>query len=444
MRSPIRNTATAIPSSGSSDISGSMASLRYGSRDSSLNFMEPRQDQVLSDGIFNSALSPPNLPRSTRSALVDTGTSIQIKELLDVIREAVGRSGNIKREIKLDISRSVDKIGKLLDELPGKASLPPPTPSIRPEEIKSTIQECIRTELRLLKPTLTAPSGTPQPAPATQTTYASVAARPAPPKAPPPSRHAIIVEKKGRPAQSATEVSEAWRKGISFKTATYAPARVQPISNNRLRIEFETEKQRDETVCRLKDSDLLSATTINKLKPMFILKGVSRDTSKEEIPDILAAQNPTIKEAVGESNIEIKLRFVRNNKNDKLYNAILITTPAVWKAAIRLERVNVDHQRVTIENFCPLLQCFKCLQYGHLKNNCTSSTSACSHCASTNHIFADCPHRSDPETVTCFNCKQNNQRNNKQHPTNHSATSNICTLKSVMYERVRSMTDYGN
>ena len=77
----------------------------------------------------------------------------------------------------------------------------------------------------------------------TPMTYASATATE--PKLPavktPISRPAIIVESGVPEIKSAKEVTEAWRKGVSFRDACFAPAKVQRVSNNKIRVELDSD-----------------------------------------------------------------------------------------------------------------------------------------------------------------------------------------------------------
>lgn len=122
---------------------------------------------------------------------------------------------------------------------------------------------------------------------------------------------------------------------------------------------------------------------------MVILKGIHKDVSHDELADIIHYQNELVRSAG--SREELKFKFKKPNRNGNLYNAVFITTPSIFKAMIHSEKINIDHQRIHLEEFSPLLQCFKCLQFRHTRARCSSSDVICTHCASTEHTFKDCP-----------------------------------------------------
>ena len=59
--------------------------------------------------------------------------------------------------------------------------------------------------------------------------------------------------------KSAKEVTDAWRKGVSFRDACFAPAKVQRVSNNKIRVEFDTDSQRQQALKKLESVTELRA-----------------------------------------------------------------------------------------------------------------------------------------------------------------------------------------
>ena len=198
--------------------------------------------------------------------------------------------------------------------------------------------------------------------PTDQRSYASIAAKPKRPKQTPPSKPAIIIASDNANAKH-DDVLKSFRKGVSFKDSNYAPAKITPVSNNKVRVEFDNAEQRDATLKKLETVSQLKAENAKTRRPMIILKGISKDVNKDELASIIRQQNTLVNECAIESE-DIKLRFERrnNNKNGNLYNAVFEVTPSVRNAMLTLGRINIDHQRVNASDFSAFLQCYKCLQ----------------------------------------------------------------------------------
>lgn len=303
-------------------------------------------------------------------------------------------------------------------------------------EVKASIESTIKTEMSKLS--ITAPSEVAPP------TYAQIASSKvtSPPKDTKPKTKPSIIVFPSSDDKSRKQVSEQWRNSINFKTVSYAPAGIQPVGKNRLRVEFDTVDQRDETLKRLESSTEIRAEPSRKLKPMIILKGVTKQTPTDELTKLIIQQNPEIG-LMRPSTEDLQYRFERRNKNDKLYNAVILTSPPIWRKIIELGRLNVDHQKVHAEEFVPLLQCYKCSQFGHLKKHCTREETLCTHCGIESHTFETCPSKNNKEDASCGNCSNRDKRLNTTSNTKHSATSNKCPVKEAMRNRVMGRIDYG-
>ena len=254
---------------------------------------------------------------------------------------------------------------------------------------------------------------------------------------------AIVVTSKDN-VESKAETINKFKKSISFRNKNYAPVRVQPIAKNKLRVEFQNEIQCEETLVNLKNSTVITAEPAKKLSPMLILKGVSNDIPVEELSEIIKQQNNTIGEII-KSEEDLKLRFKRNNnKNTYLYNAVFIVSPTVWHEATRLGRLNVDHQKVFVGDFSPFIQCYRCLQFGHISKNCASDCRPCAYCADTTHQLASCPHATcKVKKPNCYNCIRYNNKTNNNIATDHIATSTNCPTVKYMSNQIKNKIDYG-
>lgn len=313
-------------------------------------------------------------------------------------------------------------------------------------DIRSTIKECIKQEIAAIREEIIKNPVSSVPAVPTLTpnsvTYAKVAATPNKALNRKAAKPAIIVTKKGTPAKNAHEMNEAFHKAISFKTVRYAPVKIQPVAANKLRIEFDSDDQCAETLQRLQTNDNLMGEPVKKLRPMVVLKGISKITQKEELVPLIIQQNPTIQaKIINESDIQLK--FTKANKNNKLYNAVLLVTPRIWREMTNLERISVNYQKVSVADHCPLLQCFSCLRFGHVRSRCTANEKLCSHCSGSGHTYTDCPHQKNNNVVNCYNCCEFNHQQKTTSDTKHSATSFYCPQVQKMMERTSSRVDYG-
>lgn len=279
---------------------------------------------------------------------------------------------------------------------------------------------------------------TPGPAPKTTPAAKKPAAA-----TPPTTKPAIVVVSK-TPGASREETLKNCKATISFKDTNYAPARVVPVSNNKLRFEFDSERDRDDALQRIRNAKepKVSAEVANRLKPMAILKGISSDVAVEELTDVILTQNPELSDF---DSTQLKFKFKRDNRNPSLYNAVFVTHPSAFRVLLSLERVRVDYQRVHVEEFSPFLQCHACLQFGHTSTHCKAACKRCAHCAEPGHSHKEC---TITESFKCFNCIAHNIKFSAKSPdqwsVNHKATSDSCFIVRSMRNKTRSNIDYGS
>lgn len=268
--------------------------------------------------------------------------------------------------------------------------------------------------------------------------------QPPPPRTTPPvSKPALIIASKKEGSSSADTLS-SWRSSVTFKDTNFTPAGVQFVSNNKLRVEFDSEAHLQATLEKIDESNpYISVEVSKKLKPMFIVKGVNSDISTDELKSVIINQNDSIQNSIKDPN-DLIFKFKRPNKNEKLYNAVFMTAPYLWRTILKSQKLNVDHQRVYFEEFTPLLQCYKCLSYGHTRKLCKNNDTYCSHCSKSGHEFKDCPVKKDLSKVTCHNCKTLSEKSKGSSDINHSATSDSCPRRQYMIDRTRSRVDYGS
>ncbi|CAG4989836.1 unnamed protein product [Parnassius apollo] len=311
------------------------------------------------------------------------------------------------------------------------------------EELKNDIITSVREEINQLKKSI---NNTAQ----NRSSYAEVASsnvhqsttKNKQTAAPPITKPAIIVTPKTE-VQNKQEAINVWRKSISFRASKYAPTRVQAVSNNKVRVEFDSEEDRDETLKRLSDSKDVTAEPARKFRPMIILKGISVDTASEELLDIIKFQNADLTELITQQD-DLRLCFKRTNKNPNLYNAVFRVQPNLWRKIINIGRLSIDHQRIHVEEFSPFMQCHKCYQFGHTKNKCTAENTVCGYCSETTHHIFNCPHTANPERAQCTNCVGHNSKFNTKLETKHKATSTYCPRLRIMREKILNRIDYGS
>ena len=296
------------------------------------------------------------------------------------------------------------------------------------------LQDCVQTSIKESVPA------------AASTSYASAVGRqPSVPKIKTPvSRPALVIESTDESNKSHKRVLDAWKKDVTFTDTDFAPVRTQTVSNGKVRVEFDSVQQRDSALDKLASVTTLKSEASRRRRPLVIAKGMSKDvvrTDEDAVKHVLK-QNPAIASDV-KSPEDLKVKFKRTNRNDQLINVVFEVSPIVRVRMLEAGRLNFGHQRVRVQDFSPFLQCFRCLQFGHVQSNCASDVHCCSHCAATSHNVRKCPDVKDTAKLKCFNCVQHNEKSGRSLDIKHSATSvQACPRIRTMVERLNGRTDY--
>ncbi|CAG4930265.1 unnamed protein product [Parnassius apollo] len=388
---------------------------------------------------------PPALPATAEEVRdFDTFTFV-INKLTSCVSSAINEGKSVTAVNKRLISLAMEEIRRAARTLNSVNTIASPSASAL-GEIKEEIVACVREEmtgLRKLVNTVKKPTYA-QAVSAASGASTSVGG-PAPRTVPTISKPAVIITP-AKDVKTRQEAVELFRKSISYRNSTYAPTRVQPVSNNKLRVEFENVSQRDDTLTRLENSKDVKAEPVRMLKPMVILKGISKDVPSEDLVKLISKQNPEIShliEGEGRDGEGLRLRFKRGNRNSNLYNAVFLAEAKVYRKILDLGRVCVDHQRITVDSFSPFLQCHKCLQFGHMRSKCTATESLCSHCAGSDHQVDKRPVKNEPRSVKCYNCTSHNARFKSNQDCKHTANSDKCPRLRAMKDKINQRVDYG-
>lgn len=233
-------------------------------------------------------------------------------------------------------------------------------------------------------------------------------------------------------------VLDEFRRNVSFKTQTFAPVTLKKYGGNRLRIEFESQSQL-EIIQKLCDKiPTLKTDNPRKRLPLLMVSGIHKTVPKDDLVDLICSQNPEIG-----AEADISLKFIKANKNEFLYNAVVTVDPVTRKRLLEKMRVNVESQRVHVRDFSPFTQCFNCLKYGHIQTKCPATNAVCALCGKEGHSGKDCIYKENEPN--CRNCQEYNEKNNtgKKHPVNHKGTDLNCECILAAIRSIQLNTDYG-
>jgi hypothetical protein len=242
------------------------------------------------------------------------------------------------------------------------------------------------------------------------------------------------------------KVCEIFKRHVNPRKLKCGINKMTKLSNNTLRLEFDSEKERDVIIAAVNKTKDLTSEVSRKKRPLLIIKGVHKNVKEGELIEAIVQQNENVANVIKGDKVDdhIKVRFKRRNRNIRLDNYVIEVSPGVRHSLIDLGRVNVEYQRVHVSEFSSFVQCYKCFGFGHTTKHCSldENQNFCGHCAG-DHKTSDCTSTSDKSKIKCVNCSKSNVKFGNQEPTSHVSTSKSCPHVIKMQQRAIDMTDYG-
>lgn len=157
--------------------------------------------------------------------------------------------------------------------------------------------------------------------------------------------------------------------------------------------------------------------------PLLILRDVLSVNTDEDIVKAFRNQNKGIFQDINGTDDKIQIRYRRKARNPHTCHIVVSTSPTIWRRAVETGAIYIDLQRIRVADQSPLVQCMRCLGYGHSKKFCTEPTDSCSHCGGP-HLRVDCTEWKTGSVPTCTNCKTA-----KQQHCDHNAFSEECPTR---------------
>lgn len=148
--------------------------------------------------------------------------------------------------------------------------------------------------------------------------------------------------------------------------------------------------------------------------------------SVADIEEQLRTQNSWLKEAI----FKIEQVYQISTPNQKYYNIIISCEIEVQELFLNKGAVICNFNECKVYENISLLQCTKCVGYGHIAKECKNQIK-CKKCAD-NHTTTDCT----AETLKCANCFSANETNNKNFNTRHNAAFDRCPVR---LERINAL-----
>ncbi|CAG9793608.1 unnamed protein product [Diatraea saccharalis] len=250
----------------------------------------------------------------------------------------------------------------------------------------------------------------------------------------PKTMHSLLIASKNKNDMAqdiidkAKEILKPDKNGIQIE-------RIRKVKDQRIIVSCIEEQETERIKERIEVSEELEAERVKNKDPLIIIKEVKYKLTDEEIKKAIRNQNPDIY-ATEQEDDNFRIKYRRKTRNTEKCHIIAQLKPEYWKRITEKGHLYIEMERVRVEDQTPLIQCTRCLNFGHGRKFCQESADKCSHCGGL-HLRAECPDRKAGVPPQCCNCTH------AEIPeTDHNAFSTICKTREKWDSLARSTTAY--
>lgn len=378
-------------------------------------------------------------PKATRKASIDstsppkyTTKSAEAKACVSKAKANLGLSRNTKTEIKEAVMQAVDRLYQIVKELENKKEKTQNDEGrkektsekeqsnekgleIRIEEHAKLIKES-NMKMEELKSTL-------EKYRENQTmTYAGAVTQGRSKFTEQRALHSVVVTSKNE-METGEEVLERIRKAVKAKEGGIAVESIRKAKDRKIIVGVKTEKERNNLKEKLKSvEEHLNVQDIKNKDPLIVLRDVFKYNSDEDVVTALKNQNKEVLRDI-DAKGRLEIIYKKKARNPLTHHIVMRVHPLIWKNLVYAGRVQIDLQRVKVEDQSPIVQCSMCLGYGHPRRLCKETVEKCSHCGGP-HKKGECPDWTEGLEPTCCNCKLA-----KMDKADHNAFSEECPVR---------------
>lgn len=235
--------------------------------------------------------------------------------------------------------------------------------------------------------------------------------------------HSVVVTSKDE-GVTGEEVLEEIRKTADAKEGWITVEKIRKAKDRKVIMGFRTKEEQEKMKSRIEQSGShLTVETVKNKDPLLMLRDVLSVHTDQEVLKAFRNQNPNFFRGLDREDDRLEIKFRKNARNPHLNHIVVTTSPAIWKRATETGTAHIDLQRVRVSDQSPLIQCSRCLGYGHNKRLCKEATDICSHCGGP-HLRGACELWIADAPPSCKNCMTS-----KLAQVEHNAFSNECPVR---------------
>ncbi|XP_023230403.1 uncharacterized protein LOC111630517 [Centruroides sculpturatus] len=140
-----------------------------------------------------------------------------------------------------------------------------------------------------------------------------------------------------------------------------------------------------------------------KRNPHVVLYSVPVQIRREELLDHIYEQNYIIHENFSDTEFkeQFKIKFRMGRKDAQFINWAIEVSPQIRKYLLMMGKINLQWSRCRVQDFCSIMQCFRCCKYGHSTKYCEQEVPTCSQCAGE-HTYKQCPNKNNEPRCVRF------------------------------------------
>lgn len=269
-------------------------------------------------------------------------------------------------------------------------------------------------------------------------TYANVAANNFN-KTPPNNRetlHSVVITSTDE-TETGEEVLDRVRKVAEAKEGWVAVEKVRKGKDRKVIMGFKTREDQGKMKEKLgREGNHLVVEEVKNKDPLLILRDVLSINTDEDVLKALNNQNRNIFHGLSDEEGRVEIKYRRKARNPHTGHVIISVSPTVWRRAVDAGTLHIDLQRVRVADQSPLVQCTRCLAYGHGRRVCKETADLCSHCGGP-HLRMQCAEWLAGNPPTCRNCT-----NSRIGNSGHNAFSSECQVRKRWDILARSTVAY--
>lgn len=247
--------------------------------------------------------------------------------------------------------------------------------------------------------------------------------------------HSIVVSSDDDKNTSG-EVIEKIRIAVDARSSGIRVERVRKARDQKVVIGCQTQEELNKVKERIGKNKGLRVEEVKNKDPLVILKDVLNYNTDQDIATALRKQNEHLLRGLNEEEIRSEVRYRKKTRNPHTSHVVVRVSPKVWQRLTAAHRVHIDLQRVVVADQSPLVQCSRCLGYGHGRKLCKETADLCAHCGGP-HIRSQCDLWMTDVPPTCRNCQMAKYENAE-----HNAFGDVCPIRKKWDALARSSVAY--